>query len=126
MALRENGGENVCCAVLGRRIARPRLACLRDRRMDVKEWGDQAPPSKLAKPQSSQRVAKRFASGRAIEVANEQRIVALCYHRASKWADALREGLDRDIACFIRDQVVAWQFLATSYASCARHTPYTD
>jgi hypothetical protein len=94
--------------------------------MDVKEWGDQAPPSKLAKPQSSQRVAKRFASGRAIEVANEQRIVALCYHRASKWADALREGLDRDIACFIRDQVVAWQFLATSNASSARHTPYTD
>jgi hypothetical protein len=85
--------------------------------MDVTEWDGLAALSKPAKPRSCQRAAKSYASGRAVGVSNEQRMAALCLRRASKWADALREGLDPDIACFIRDQAVAWQFLATSYAS---------
>jgi hypothetical protein len=90
--------------------------------MDVRERGDLAARSKFAKPRSSERVAKLFASGRTADVANEQRMVDFCYRRASKWADALREGLDPDIACFMRDQAAAWQFLAGSYASSARDT----
>ena len=82
--------------------------------MDVTERGDPAAPSNRAKPQSPQLVAKRFASGRAARVANEQRLAAFCHRRAYKWADAIREGLDPDIARFIRDQAAAWQLLATS------------
>ncbi len=91
--------------------------------MDVKRWGNSAAPSNRAKPQSPQFVAKRFASGRALRVANEQRLAALCHRRASKWANAIREGLDPDIACFIRDQAAAWQLLATSYARSAGRAP---
>jgi hypothetical protein len=94
--------------------------------MDVKERGNLAALSNPAQPRSSQGVAKRFASRRAVGIANEQRMVALCLRRASEWADAIRKGLDPDIACFMRDQAVAWQFLANSYASSARHTPYAE
>jgi hypothetical protein len=68
-------------------------------------------------------VAMRLSSRRAARIANEQRMVALCHRRASKWADAIREGLDPDIARFIRDQAAAWQLLATSYARSAGDTP---
>jgi hypothetical protein len=84
--------------------------------MDVKGRGDSAAPSNRAEPQSPRLVAKRFASRRVVRIADEQRLAALCHRRASKWADAIREGLDPDIACFIRDQAAAWQLLATSYA----------
>jgi hypothetical protein len=71
-------------------------------------------------------VAMRLSSRRAARIANEQRMAALCHHRASKWADAIREGLDPDIARFIRDQAVAWQLLATSYARSAGDTPNAE
>ena len=71
-------------------------------------------PLRTAPSRVSQIVAKRFASGRAARVANEQRLDAFCHRRAYKWADAIREGLDPDIARFIRDQAAAWQLLATS------------
>jgi hypothetical protein len=64
-------------------------------------------------------IAMRLSSRRAAPIANEQRMADLCHRRASKWADAIREGLDPDIARFIRDQAAAWQLLATSYASSA-------
>ena len=92
--------------------------------MDVKQGGDLAALSKPAKSRSPQRAAKRFASA-GLGLANEHGMAALCHRRASKWADALREGLDPDIACFIRDQAVAWQFLAT-YATSARRAPYAE
>jgi hypothetical protein len=63
-------------------------------------------------------VAIRPLSRRAARIANEQRLAALCQRRASKWADAIREGLDPDIARFIRDQAAAWQLLADSYSGC--------
>jgi hypothetical protein len=56
---------------------------------------------------------------RAARVAHEQRLATLCRCRASKWADAIREGLDPDIARFIRAQAAAWQLLAMSYARSA-------
>jgi hypothetical protein len=59
---------------------------------------------------------------RAARVAHEQRLAALCHRRASKWAEAIREGLDHDIARFIRDQAAAWQLLAASYARSAGDT----
>jgi hypothetical protein len=68
-------------------------------------------------------IAMRLSSRRAARVANEQRMATLCHRRASKWADAIREGLDPDIARFIRDQAAAWQLLATSYARFAGETP---
>jgi hypothetical protein len=46
-------------------------------------------------------------------------MAALCHRRVSKWADAIRDGLDPDIARFIRDQTAAWQLLATNYAGSA-------
>jgi hypothetical protein len=55
---------------------------------------------------------------RAACIANEQRLATLCRRRASKWADAIREGLDPDIARFMQDQVAAWQLLADSYSGC--------
>jgi hypothetical protein len=83
------------------------------------------PRAKLAaanrgKPQSPELVAKRFASGRAARIANEQQMAARCYSRAAQWADAIREGVDPDIARFARDQAVAWQLLSASYARSAR------
>lgn len=72
-----------------------------------------------AKP-SSELVAKRFSSGRTVRIAKEQEMAALCQRRASRWADAIRDGLDPDIARFVRDQAAAWQLLATSYACSAR------
>lgn len=86
------------------------------------------PPAMLAavnhaKPQSPELVAKRFASRRAARIANEQQLAALCYRRASRWADAICEGLDPDIARFVCDQVAAWQLLASSYA-VPQDTPY--
>jgi hypothetical protein len=93
--------------------------------MDVKQRGDLATFSNLPQTRSPRRVAKRSApSKRAVGTATEQRMLVLCLRRASAWADAVREGLDPDIARFMRDQAVAWQFLATSFASSARHTPY--
>jgi hypothetical protein len=50
----------------------------------------------------------------------EQELAALCRRRASLWGDAIREGLDPDIARFFRDQAAAWQLLTTSYARSAR------
>ena len=72
-----------------------------------------------AKP-SSGLVANRFSSRRAARIAKEQEMAALCRRRASLWGDAIREGLDPDIARFFRDQAAAWQLLATSYARSAR------
>ena len=66
-------------------------------------------------------VALRPLSRHAARIANEQRLAVLCQRRASKWADAIREGLDPDIARFIRDQVAAWQLLANSYGRFAGH-----
>jgi hypothetical protein len=63
-------------------------------------------------------VTKR--SRRAACIAKEQELAALCRRRASLWGDAIREGLDPDIARFVRDQAAAWQLLATSYARSAR------
>src|ERR1700678_995729 len=74
-----------------------------------------------AKP-SSEITAKRSSSRRAARIAEEQELAALCQRRASQWADAIREGLDADIARFIRDQAAAWRFLATSCAR-PRETP---
>jgi hypothetical protein len=68
-------------------------------------------------------IAIGLSSRRAVRTASEQRLAYLCYHRAYKWAEAIREGLDPDIARFIRDQVAAWQLLATSYARSAGHRP---
>jgi hypothetical protein len=64
--------------------------------------------------------ALRPLSRHAARIANEQ-LAALCHRRASKWADAIREGLDPDIARFIRDQAAAWQLLANSYGRFAGH-----
>jgi hypothetical protein len=69
---------------------------------------------------SSELVHKRFSSGRTARIAKEQEMAALCQRRAFLWADAIREGLDPDIARFVRDQAAAWQLLATSYARSAR------
>jgi hypothetical protein len=69
---------------------------------------------------SSEVVANRFSSRRAARIANEQELAALCRRRASLWGDEIREGLDPDIARFVRDQAAAWQLLATSYARSAR------
>jgi hypothetical protein len=71
-------------------------------------------------------VAMRLSSRRVARIANEQRMAALCHCRASKWADAIREGLDPDIARFIREQAAAWQLLATSYARSAGDTPNAE
>jgi hypothetical protein len=87
----------------------------------VNERGNLAPSSKPAKTRSPRRVAKRFPSVLAADIANEQRMAALCLLRASKWAAAVRQGLDPDIARFIRDQVVAWQSMAASFAPSAAH-----
>jgi hypothetical protein len=46
-------------------------------------------------------------------------LAALCHRRASLWADAIREGLDPDIARFVRDQAAAWRLVATSYTRFA-------
>ena len=76
---------------------------------------------KGTKPQSPELIAKRFATRRAARIANDQLSAARCYHRACHWADAIREGLDPDIARFAHDQVVAWQLLSASYARSARY-----
>ncbi len=60
------------------------------------------------------------SSRRAARIAREKEMAALCRCRASRWADAMREGLDPDIARFIRDQAAAWRLLASSYARSAR------
>jgi len=65
-----------------------------------------------AKPQS---IAKRVSS----LIAQEEEMAALCRGRASRWAEAIREGLDPDIASFVRSQAAAWEFLATCYARSA-------
>jgi hypothetical protein len=49
--------------------------------------------------------------------ADESRLALACYRRASRWADAVREGLDPDIARFIRDQAAAWQLIANELSS---------
>jgi hypothetical protein len=64
-----------------------------------------------AEPQSLKIAAKRSVPGRA-------HMAALCRRRASDWADAIRDGLDPDIARFIRDQATAWRLLANTYAGC--------
>ena len=64
-----------------------------------------------AEPQSPKIVAKRSVAGRA-------HMATLCRRRASDWADAIRDGLDPDIARFIRDQAAAWRLLANNYAGC--------
>jgi hypothetical protein len=69
---------------------------------------------------SPEPAARRFSSTRAARIAKEQELAALCQRRASQWAGALREGLDPDIARFVRDQAAAWRLLATSCARSAR------
>jgi hypothetical protein len=64
-----------------------------------------------AEPQSPKIVAKRSVPKRA-------HMAALCQRRASDWEDAIRDGLDPDIARFIRDQVAAWRLLANNYVEC--------
>jgi hypothetical protein len=78
------------------------------------EPGANLPAANHAKLQSPYIVGKRSVSGRA-------RMAALCQRRASNWADAIRDGLDPDIARFVRDQATAWRLLANSYAGFARH-----
>jgi hypothetical protein len=68
---------------------------------------------------SSEVVANRFSSRRAARIAKDQELAALCHRRASLWADAIREGLDPDIARFVRDQAAAWRLVATSYTRFA-------
>jgi hypothetical protein len=67
---------------------------------------------------SSELVATRVWSQRAVRT-REAEMAALCRRHASRWADAIREGLDPDIARFIRDQAAAWRLLATAYARSA-------
>jgi hypothetical protein len=69
---------------------------------------------------SSELVAKRSLSGRAARIVKEREMAALCERRASLWAESIRNGLDPDIARFVRDQATAWQLLATSYALSAK------
>ena len=64
------------------------------------------------------RAAMRLSCRRAAHIANEQRMAALCRRHASDWVDAIRDGLDPDIARFVRDQATAWRLLANSYAGC--------
>jgi hypothetical protein len=71
-------------------------------------------------------IATGLLSRRAARIADEQRRADLCHRRASKWAEAIREGLDSDIARFMRDQAAAWQLLAASYASSAGHSPNSE
>jgi hypothetical protein len=54
--------------------------------------------------------------GESMLGADESRLASACYRRASRWADAVREGLDPDIARFIRDQAAAWQLIANELA----------
>jgi hypothetical protein len=72
-----------------------------------------------AKP-SSKVVARRSSSEPGPRIAKEQEMAALCQRRASLWADSIRNGLDPDIARFVRDQATAWRLLANSYALSAR------
>jgi hypothetical protein len=72
-----------------------------------------------AKP-SSEFVATRSSPERGARIAKEQEMAALCQRRASLWADSIRNGLDPDIARFVRDQATAWRLLADSYALSAR------
>jgi hypothetical protein len=67
---------------------------------------------------SSELVTNR--SRQAARIAGQEEMAALCQRRASLWADAIREGLDPDIARFIRDQAAAWRLLATAYVRSAR------
>jgi hypothetical protein len=69
---------------------------------------------------SSELAAKRHSSRRAARSAKEQELAALCHRRASLWADAIREGLDPDIARFVRGQAAAWRLVATSYTRSAK------
>ncbi len=68
---------------------------------------------------SSKSVGTRVSSRQAALIAREEEMAALCQRRAARWADAIREGLDPDIARVIRDQAAAWRVLATSYARSA-------
>jgi hypothetical protein len=54
-------------------------------------------------------------------IAHEERMAALCRRRASDWAGTIRDGLDPNIARFVRDQAAAWHLLASSFAHSARH-----
>jgi hypothetical protein len=65
----------------------------------------------FADPRSPKIVAKHTMPGRL-------QMAALCRRRASDWADAIRDGLDPDIARYIRDQAAAWRLLANTYAGC--------
>jgi hypothetical protein len=68
-------------------------------------------------------LAFRRSSRRTARNADDQRMAALCHRRASKWAEAIREGLDPDIARFIQDQAAAWRLVAANYARSAEQTP---
>jgi hypothetical protein len=96
-------GSGVVSAVRSRASKRSKTASAKTRANLTADKG--------AKPQSPRIVAKRSMPGRA-------RMAPLCQRRAADWADALRDGLDPDIARFIRDQAAAWQLLADSYAGC--------
>jgi hypothetical protein len=72
-----------------------------------------------AEPSSGLVGAKRFSPRRAARIAKEREMAALCQRRAFLWADAIREGLDPDIARFVRDQAAAWRLLASNYARSA-------
>jgi hypothetical protein len=99
----------------------PKISVVQYRRLPISaEPRVDLAAEKGAKPQSPELIAKRFATRRAARIANDQLSAARCYHRACHWADAIREGLDADIARFARDQVAAWQFLSASYARSAR------
>jgi hypothetical protein len=68
------------------------------------------------KPRPDHVRAKCSASRRVDAGARESQLAVACYRRASRWADAVREGLDPDIARFIRDQAAAWQLIANELA----------
>ena len=99
----------------------PKISVVQYRRLPISaEPRAELAAEKGTKPQSPELITKRFASRRAVRIANEQQLAARCYRRASDWADAIREGLDPDITRFARDQAAAWQLLSASYARSAR------
>jgi hypothetical protein len=105
--------------------ATPRSQTAASKRSETRAAAGHGAPTagNRAKPQPAEFLTKRCSSRRAARIAEGQEMAALCQRRAFRWADAIREGLDPDIARFVRDQAAAWQLLATSYARSATGAP---
>lgn len=110
-----------CAAALPRRAPEIRIVQYRRPPISAEPRAELA-AEKGAKPQSPKLIAERFATRRAARIADDQILAARCYHRAANWADAIRDGLDPDIARFACDQAAAWQLLSASYARCGLFT----